>query len=398
MYAIGRQHADGIDALLPVTDIKQRNAQGWSALDWAMRGDDNALVIRLRGMGLVSSRRASMASGKPAVPLQHSNGGDLYGNWPDVLIAGTRDGTELFDAVMQSNSSGLRGNEAALLLVAVQSDNNALIERLLMRGASVNADADETPLSWAVRHGKPGIAQKLLSGGIKPDTHGKSETAPLLDVARTHGPVALELVNALLKAGANPDSRDRQGRTALMIGAQAKEAPLVERLLQSGANSELSDHNNRTALMYAAMNGGEDLVRLLTTRKTAIDKRDNEGNTALMLAVAAGNADAATALIAASASTQGNKSGVTALMLAAAAGQDSVVKKLLSAGMKPDAQDRYGDTALIYAARNGRLTAVHALLAAGVDAGLRNNDHASALDIAERLAFKEVIAALAQRG
>jgi len=398
MYAIGKQHPDCVNALLTSSDIKQRNVQSWSALEWAIQSGDSALIARLRGMGLESSRKRLATNNMPAIPLQHASSSDLYSNWPDVLIASTRSGTQLFDAVLQANGNALRTNETTSLLLAVQADNAALIDRLLTRGAAVTADTDESPLGWAIRHGKANVVQKLLATGIKPDTHGKKEALPLLAAAHLPGPVALDIMDALLKAGANPDVRDQLGRSALIISAQAQQPALVERLLHSGADSGLQDNSGHTALMYAALNANEPIAAMLAAEKTAIDKRDNEGNTALLLAISAGNANVVATLVAAGASTQANKAGVTVLMLAAARAQDGIVKKLLNTGTKVDAQDRHGDTALIYAARQGNLAAVRALLSAGANAQLRNNDRASAADVAERLAFKDVAAALTQHG
>jgi ankyrin repeat protein len=397
MYAIGKQQQNCIEMLLTSSNLQLRNAQNWSALDWAIHNNDTALAARLRSMGLESTRKAVAASSTPAIPLQHASNNDLYRNWPDVLIASTRNGTDLFDAVAQSSDNALRGNEAAALLTAVQAGNTKLIDKLLIRGLKPSADANETALSWAVRHNKPDITQQLLNKGIAPDLHGKTETTPLFDAVRLDTPSALPLVDALLKSGAKTDSRDSLGRTALIASAQLQHAALVQRLLQSGANDELVDNTGHTALMYAAMSGSEETVHLLTARNASLDRRDNDGNSALMLAAAAGNTGAVAQLIAAGASTQGNKAGVTALMLAASSGQEAIVKKLLAAGLKPDAQNKHGDTALMFAARAGQVSTLQALLAAGADAKLRNNDRASAKDIAERLAFKEAVTALAQR-
>jgi uncharacterized protein len=398
MYAIGKQQKDCVEALLTTSNLQLRNAQNWSALDWAIHDNNTTLATRLRSMGLESTRKATVAtSAKLVLPLQHASNNDLYRNWPDVLIASTRNGTDLFDALTQSNDNALRGNEATALLTAVQAGNTKLIDKLLTRGVKPNAAASETPLSWAVRHNKSEIALQLLNKGVAADLHGKAESAPLLDATRLEATTALRLVNALLKAGAKTEGRDAQGRTALILAAQLQQPALVERLLQSGANEEQTDNTGHTALIYAAINGNEDTAQLLSTHKTILDRRDNAGNSALMLAAAAGKAGAVSKLIAAGASMQGNKAGVTALMLAAASGQDSIVKMLLNAGLKTNAQSKHGDTALMFAARAGQVTTLRALLAAGADTGLRNNDRASAQDIAERLAFKEVAGALTQR-
>lgn len=397
MYATDRKHTECVMALLGVSDIRQRNRQGWSALDWAIHSDDAALTAKLRELGLQSSRPAPTITGKPAIPLQRAVNGDLYHGWPDVLVAGTRNGTELFEEVLQTNSQALRGHEGRALLVAVQAGNAQLIQALLASGVGVDATQRESPLSWAVRHDKPDLVHLLLTGGVKPETHGTDEPLPLLDAARLSTPGASTIMDALLRAGARTDAVDARGRSALILAVQMQQTAVVIRLLESGADSNLADRNGRTALMYAVQNGLTDITRALLAGQAGVDRRDRDGNTALMLAAAAGKIEVVKLLLAAGAGAQGNSAGVTALMLAAAAGKEELVRTLLNSGANIDTQDRHGDTALIHATRRGQTAVVRSLLEAGADTGLRNDDRTSALDIAERLAFKDVTAILDKR-
>jgi len=52
---------------------------------------------------------------------------------------------------------------------------------------------------------------------------------------------ATELIAYLLDAGAHVDDRDDRGRTALMIAAEAGRAEIVELLLKRGADPSLRD-------------------------------------------------------------------------------------------------------------------------------------------------------------
>lgn len=67
----------------------------------------------------------------------------------------------------------------------------------------------------------------------------------------------------LLKAGANKDEKDDEGRTALHFACGYGEIKCAEVLLQHGASVDTADNNQNTALHYAAGYGQDEGVALL---------------------------------------------------------------------------------------------------------------------------------------
>jgi ankyrin repeat protein len=399
MYAAGNQHNEIAKLLLSRSgNIHLTNAQGWSVLDWAIKSDDATLANELRAAGLTSQRKATVTNSLPSIPLQHAkSGNDLYQSWPDVLIAASRSKPELFLNVVKTGSSAEKPgpNGETALMVAVQAGNTAVIEKLLTNGATINAQASETPVSWALRHKQAATVQLLLSKGIKPDIHGKSEDVPLLDAIR-QGDEAMTL--ALLNAAANAESRDRSGRTALMLAASLNRREILAALLRSGASTDATDRAGHTALWHAASVGAEDCLRQLIQAKASPDKRDGNSSAPLMAAIINGQANAVEILIAAGASVQNTLDGTTALMLAASQGNDGIAHRLLAGGAKLDVQNAFGDTALMFAARAGQIAVARSLLTAGASTQLRNSDRASAMDIAKNLGHNELAALLDKGG
>lgn len=97
---------------------------------------------------------------------------------------------------------------------------------------------------------------------------------------------------ALVDHGADPNAADHDGNTALLMAASMHDAPLVTLLLDRGANIGLADAGGRTCLMRAAYSGGPDdlplaaaMIRLLLSRGADVHARDHDGRTVLLRAV-----------------------------------------------------------------------------------------------------------------
>ncbi len=89
---------------------------------------------------------------------------------------------------------------------------------------------------------------------------------------------------ALISAGADINTQDEKGKTALIwaIGKDYKNT--VEHLLKAGATSNTQDHKNCSALMWAAIRGNKDITSLLLQHKVNVNVQDTTGWTALMYA------------------------------------------------------------------------------------------------------------------
>ena len=100
-----------------------------------------------------------------------------------------------------------------------------------------------------------------------------------------------EVVEALLKAGAQTDVPNEFGKTALMYAVQERNAQSVALLLKAGADVNAATFDDtqctalkagkRTALMYAAWQGTPEIVKLLVDAHADVAARDSAGDTAL---------------------------------------------------------------------------------------------------------------------
>jgi ankyrin repeat protein len=137
----------------------------------------------------------------------------------------------------------------------------------------------------------------------------------------------------------------------------------VLEVLGKGADVNTSDELGRTALMLAGFDGHTEIVRLLLRKGAQVDLRDSSGRTALMYSSSGPFPETIKLLLdwKADPNLIDNVEQWTALMFAAGEGQLEVVKILLEHGADPSLKDVDGDTALNFAQRNGHARVVSLL-------------------------------------
>ena len=74
-------------------------------------------------------------------------------------------------------------------------------------------------------------------------------------------------VKALLEAGANVNTKDKDGRTALMWDTEDKYPDCVKTLLEAGADVNVKDKDGKTALMRSNYNEPVSYTHLQTEKR-----------------------------------------------------------------------------------------------------------------------------------
>ena len=92
-------------------------------------------------------------------------------------------------------------------------------------------------------------------------------------------------VRVLLDAGANPDSVDPNGATALFLAAQLNRVPEMRMLLQAGADKDMANSSGITPLMIATHKRNVEAVRTLLAAGADEQRVGGEGRTALAIAI-----------------------------------------------------------------------------------------------------------------
>jgi ankyrin repeat protein len=174
----------------------------------------------------------------------------------------------------------------------------------------------------------------------------------------------VDAVTRWLAEGAQLETTDHQGKTALEAAIQSGHTDVVKMLLLAGANVNAGAGNRTSALHVAAASGKTDVVNALLDAGARVDVVDQDGNAPLHIAVAnPTNKEIVKALLDAGAKVDAaNHEGMQPLHLAARSAGVGTVQTLLASGAKADAVDVHGLRPLHLVALGGarRMNAVRA--------------------------------------
>ncbi len=189
-----------------------------------------------------------------------------------------------------------------------------------------------------------------------------------------------KVVRYMLDHKVDPNARDLFGNAGLIAAASAGQTDIVDMLLSAGANPKAQTNDGHTALIGAVEKGDLRIVQALLKAGADVNAKNSKGETALFPAVQTGNLRLVDTLLLAGAETN-----IT--------------------NARPMTSNDSGYTPLMYATRHGLIVTegpwveiVRALLAKGADSNLRSHHGATALSIAERNGYADIIDALRGAG
>ena len=209
-----------------------------------------------------------------------------------------------------------------------------------------------TPLLVAASHDDVAQVKQLLKAGANPNVRNKLDTTPLLEAAFHSNS---EIIKALLDAGADPNAAGADGQTPLMLVARGTNVAAAKMLLEKGANPRAREAQRRqTALMWAAANSQGPMTRLLVEVDAELDARTAT--------------DLMTPLVSAEPRAQPRSpGGMTALMFASREGCLDCVAAMVEKGAAINLPDPEGVTPLVWAIWNTRFDVAKYLITRGAD-------------------------------
>ena len=214
----------------------------------------------------------------------------------------------------------------------------------------------------AVKQGETETVRNYLADGSNEYLECRDATGSSPLHIATEGENKIEIVELLLKNGADVNDRNKDGSTPLHFATQGEnKVDIIDLLLTNGADFLGRNKDGWTPLHFAAKGKHNlDIVQKLL------------------------GAGAGTALFGKSEENK-NIDGQTPLLLAVACNNLEIVKTLLIAGAKIDSQDVEGNTALHLASRESNPMyneMVEFLIFSGADTSIQNGQGKHAIDLA----------------
>ncbi len=282
-----------------------------------------------------------------------------------------------------------------------------------------NTLRQETALVYATRLGYAQMVEALLLHGANIDSQdADGQTALMYSMVSDD----TQFLKLLLKQYPRPDGSllDNNGDSALTLALKNFRQDMLEMLLDNGYNQDQLDGNQQTLLHIAALYGFSDFVTCLLTYNADINIVDANGDTPIMIAARENNSEIVKLLLAEGADLSiTNLAGESALsivmdqgfddILALVFNQDSEKALILVAGLgdekltrlvldKPsvdiDYADEHGETALMHAVKNGFLTIAGLLLDKRSNVEKTNFAHQTPLILATQATNTAMIALL----
>ncbi|NJL99309.1 MAG: hypothetical protein HC924_11110 [Synechococcaceae cyanobacterium SM2_3_2] len=250
-------------------------------------------------------------------------------------------------------------------------------------------------LHEAVRRGAPFAVEHFIEAGADVNTTDEAGVTAL-HLASWEG--SLEVVELLLEAGADIHAVN-DGGSALDRALGAGHGQIARLLLTQGA--QVNNDNPVTAFVLgqAAARGDQEMVALLLQAGADINASHPELGTALEQAISASQAELATFLFEQGAEHYATREERTQSLHRAVLSGDVVQVKLLLTliAIDPNSPDESGRVPLHLAAWQGNLEMVEALIDAGADINA-GNENGSVLDRAIKNDHYRIIALLIERG
>ncbi len=217
MVAARGGRTEMVRALLDAgADVNKQTSLGWTALMWSGQKGRAEIISVLLAAGVdVNARNKE--------------------GWTALMWAARDGNAESVESLLASGAETSAENEQGrdVFLLAAEGGQTRVVEKFLAAGADANM-ADKygtTALMMAAR--SPETVKVLLDAGTVVDAKTEPLGMTALYMAAMNG--WAEPVRLLIKAGANVNAKDMDGRTPLNRARVGKHAAVVELLKSAGA-------------------------------------------------------------------------------------------------------------------------------------------------------------------
>ena len=259
------------------------------------------------------------------------------------------------------------GAGPAPLVDAAKAGDAAAVRAAIQKKADVNETASDgsTALHWAVHRDALDVVDLLLGAGANPKAANRYGVTPL-SLAATNGNA--RIVERLLRGGADPNAALPGGETVLMTAARTGDVAVLKALIEANADVNARESSRgQTALMWAAAENNAAAIKVLVDAGADVKARTSEGAAAPTGARSSTGGGVFSAATGAAAPAAARGPSFSALLFAVQLGQFEAARTLLQSGASVNDALPDGTSALVLAAQNGHFELGAFLIDQGAD-------------------------------
>eukprot|EP00833_Pecoramyces_ruminatium_P013063 jgi/Orpsp1_1/1187095/evm.model.d7180000055344.1 len=254
----------------------------------------------------------------------------------------------------------------------------------------LNTSKEYSPLTFACEKGYQDIVEILIKYGANVDTEDKKGDTPLIIACKNN---YNNIVKILIKNGANINKINKNGYIQPINISQKYDinyknymlGKFVSKTFEYEDNSKFKNEKGwgYSPLIIACEKGYQDIVRILIENGVDVNKENNNEDTPLIIACEHGNQDIVRILIDNKADVnKENKNGDTPLIIACEKSNQDIVRILIDNEADVNKENKNRDTPLIIACKKGNQDIVRTLIDNEADVNKENKNGDTPLIIA----------------
>lgn len=172
---------------------------------------------------------------------------------------------------------------ASIFLPQDVDESVTILQNLIATGYDINA-LDESGLNilhYTYNKFRLDIAEAALRFGANPEAYDRENLTLMIRAAKDN---RLEFIKLLMSYGANPEMYDEKQDSPLLWACYRGHLPIVVFLVENGADPYHKYFDNRNSIMWAASMGRYSVVKYLLRYLKDLNETDKSGNTIISLA------------------------------------------------------------------------------------------------------------------
>lgn len=192
------------------------------------------------------------------IPIELKENTDNAGLWAFSSYGNMAHFAHFEESINYSTKSKIRSH--SLLHIAIARGKLDKVKEELDKGANINSLAGDglSTLQWSIVR-NPEILEFLLKEGANPNTESFEGATAIMNAVQSN---KMEHLKLLIENKADVNKQDKRGFTALHRAAEMGHVEIVKVLLQNGARKEL-EAEGHTALSLAKARDYKEIIEIL---------------------------------------------------------------------------------------------------------------------------------------